>query len=394
MTRRILIIAALLFSDAFSIRAQNDPAGHGVIETEGFGDSARHWHGITDEVPKQIVPVKGQQLYRKDQVKEIADNILLYQRANGGWPKNYDMLAVLTDEQRSSLRSVVNDISLTTFDNGATHSQITYLAKAYLTIKDERYKAACLRGIDFILSAQYPNGGFPQFFPDTSGYRKYITFNDGAMGGVMKVLGDIVRGRKHYAFVDEVRREKVTAAFRRGVECILKCQIQVGDTLTAWCQQHDHRDLKAQNARTFEPKAICSMESAELVRFLMDIDRPSDGVKNAVHSAVAWFRGSALTGFRVETVAMKEKKFIYHSSAEDKVIVKDDAAPPIWARMYEIGTNRPLFCNRDGVVVYSLAEVELERRTGYKWYGYEPQEVLDKYDAWCVKWNTARSSPK
>ena len=392
MNRRLLLIAAVLMLASIRPAAQNDPAG--PIDTDGFGDSARHWHGITDEVPKQIVPMKGQQLYRKDQVKEIADNILLYQRVNGGWPKNYDMLAVLTDEQKISLRSAENDISLTTFDNGATHSQIIYLAKAYQTIKDERYKNAALRGIDFILSAQYPNGGFPQFFPDASGYRKYITFNDGAMGGVMKVLGDIVRGRKHFAFVDPTRREKVRSAFELGVACILKCQIPLGDSLTAWCQQHDNVTLEPQNARTFEPKAICSMESAELVRFLMEIERPTDEVKNAVHNAVAWFRGSALAGIRVETVSMKEKKFMYHSSTEDRVIVKDDSAPQIWSRMYEIGTNRPLFCNRDGKVVYTLAEVELERRTGYKWYGYEPQEVLDRYAAWCEKQGTVPRAGK
>lgn len=386
MNRRFIRLVVLLLLGSLRPAAQSESAD--AIETEGFGDSARHWHGITDEVPKQIVPVQGQQQYRKDQIKEIADNILLYQRANGGWPKNYDMMAVLTDEQRSALRSVVHDISLTTFDNGATHSQITFLAKAYQTIKDDRYSAACLRGIDYILSAQYPNGGFPQFFPDTSGYRKYITFNDGAMGGVMKVLSDIVRGRKQYAFVDPARRNKVTAAFELGVQCILSCQIPLGDSLTAWCQQHDNITLKPQNARTFEPKAICSMESAELVRFLMSIDRPSPEVKKAVHYAVAWFRGSPLAGIRVETVKMNEKKFIYHSSSEDKVVVPDAAAPPIWSRMYEIGTNRPLFCNRDGKVVYSLAEVELERRTGYKWYGYEPQEVLDRYDEWCERWKT------
>ena len=50
----------------------------------------------------------------------------------------------------------------------------------------------------------------------------------------------------------------------------------------------------------------------------------------------------------------------------------------IWARFYEIGTNRPFFCNRDGVKVYSLAEVKLERRTGYSWYGSYARSLLAK----------------
>lgn len=351
-------------------------------DAAGFADSAHHWYDINDEVPKMITPQAGQQRYAKDQIEKIADNILLYQKANGGWPKNYDMLAVLTEEQKRTIVSAKDDISLTTFDNGATHSQVAYLAKVYTETQQMRFMTACLHGIDFILSAQYPNGGFPQFFPDTSGYRRYITFNDGAMGGVMKVLGEIARSKKQYSFVDEERRTKAKEAFDRGLGCILQCQIPAGDSLTAWCQQHDNRDLTPQNARTFEPKAICSMESAEIVLFLMKIKEPSAEIQRSVHSAAAWFRGSAISGIRVENRKMSSTQFQYHTSSEDRVVVQDPNAPPIWSRMYEIGTNRPLFCNRDGKVVYSLAEVELERRTGYKWYGYEPQEVLDAYDAW------------
>ena len=59
------------------------------------------------------------------------------------------------------------------------------------------------------------------------------------------------------------------------------------------------------------------------------------------------------------------------------------AAPPIWARFYEIGTNRPIFSGRDGIVRYRLAEIELERRTGYAWYGtYATALVADEYPAW------------
>ena len=370
-----------------TLSAQSNPSKTSAIDLNGFWDSAHHWYDINDEVPKLISPQPDQKKYKKNQITEIADNILLYQRSNGGWPKNYDMQAILTEEQQKKIIETKNDISLTTFDNGSTHSQIEYLARAYEKTNDERYKDAALRGIDFILSAQYPNGGFPQFFPDTSGYRKYITFNDGAMGGVMKVLGEITFGRSYYSFVDLQRREKIRSAFEKGIDCILQCQIKVNDTLTAWCQQHDNVDLRPQNARAFEPKAICSQESAELVLFLMSIDHPAKETVTAINSAVSWFNRSAIAGIRVETVKAEKTKYMYHTTDEDKIVVQDKAAPPIWARMYEIETNRPLFCNRDKKIVYSLAEVERERRTGYKWYGYEPQEVIQKYPAWQAQWS-------
>lgn len=362
------------------------------IGLNGFQDGAHHWYDITDEVPKLIVPVKDQPRYNKEQITAIADNILLYQRDNGGWPKNYDMTAILTDSQRTVLLSTKRDISLTTFDNGATHAQIAYLAAAHHQFPDARYRDAVVRGIEFILSAQYPNGGFPQFYPDTSGYRKYITYNDGAMLGVVRILQRITDNDPHYAFIGPALRSRATAAFRRALDCIVRTQIRVNGTLTAWCQQHDHRTLEPQNARTFEPIAICSMESAEIVEFLMRLRSPDPAVIAAVNGAVRWFRHSGIAGTRVETVKAEKEKFMYHTSDDDRKVVLDTTAPTIWTRMYEIPTNRPMFCRRDGRVVYSLEEVERERRTGYKWYGYEPADVIAAYTAWQKQWSPNSSA--
>lgn len=66
--------------------------------------------------------------------------------------------------------------------------------------------------------------------------------------------------------------------------------------------------------------------------------------------------------------------------------MNDSSAAPIWTRYYELKTHRPLFCNRDSKVVYSLAEVLRERRDGYGWYTYEPQKVLKAYPEWEKKW--------
>jgi PelA/Pel-15E family pectate lyase len=383
-----MFLLVILFLNMPIVHAQKTkPTKLDSIETSGFNDSAHHWHDITDENNKIFKPIQDQPRYAQSQVVEIADNILLYQKSNGGWEKNYDMLAILTEEQKNILFSSKNDFSLTTFDNGATHSQIAYLAEAYSITKDDRYKDACLYGIDFILSAQYLNGGFPQFYPDTSGYRKYITFNDGAMTGAIKVLYNIIQNKPQYSFVDQLRRENSRIAFERGIECIVKCQIQVNNKLTAWCQQHDNNDFRARNARTFEPASICSQESADLVLLLMSIKKPNKNVIDAINGAVEWFIRSKIIGIKVETVKAPKTDYKYHTTDEDRVVVKDDNAPPIWARMYEIETNIPLFCNRDGKPVYSLAEVDRERRTGYSWYNYEPAEVLQKYSAWQMKWS-------
>jgi hypothetical protein len=65
------------------------------------------------------------------------------------------------------------------------------------------------------------------------------------------------------------------------------------------------------------------------------------------------------------------------------VVVKGSAAPPLWARFYDIGTNMPIFADRDGVPKPALADIGYERRNGYAWYGTWPQKLVEvEYSAW------------
>src|SRR5262249_29706193 len=91
-----------------------------------------------------------------------------------------------------------------------------------------------------------------------------------------------------------------------------------------------------------------------------------------------WFEKVKLTGIKVvpKPEPGTPKGF-------DRVVVQDASAPPLWARFYEIGTDRPIFCGRDGVIKYSLAEIEYERRNGYSWYVNGAERLLEKdYPAW------------
>jgi len=321
--------------------------------------------------------------YATDEAVRIADNVLLYQRNTGGWQKGVDMARILSEQDKAKLRKAKSRKD-STLDNGATHTQIRYLAKVYYATKLERFRQALLRGIDYLLDAQYANGGWPQFYPREghSGYSRYITFNDNAMIGAMSVLRDIAENKPEYAFVGKARRQKAKKAVQKGIECILKCQIIVNGRRTAWCQQYDEKTLEARPARIYEKISICGGESIGIVKFLMGIDNPAPEIIEAIQSAVAWFDRVKLTGIRQINKPDESTERGY-----DKVIIKDVTAPPIWARFYQIGTNRPIFCGRDGKIKYRLAEIEHERRTGYSWYGYGPAELLARdYPAWQKKW--------
>ena len=307
----------------------------------------------------------------------IADNLLLYQRSSGGWPKNIDMAKWLSDRETALLIANKREND-STIDNGATYTQLSFLARIYTAQNEERHRTSFLRGLDFLLHAQYANGGWPQFYPDLTGYYKHITFNDGAMIGVMKLLRDVAAAKPSYAFVDEARRKRAAVAVEKGVDCILKTQVIVDGRRTVWCAQHDEVTLAAAPARKYELVSLSGGESVDIVRFLMSIKDPVPTVREAIEGAVAWFEKSQLKGIRwVETPAPSQPGGV------DRVVIKDPNSGPIWARFYEIESNRPIFVGRDGVIKYNVAEIDHERRTGYVWYVDEPAKLLTKdYPAW------------
>jgi hypothetical protein len=180
--------------------------------------------------------------YDTAQAIKIADKLLLYQRNTGGWPKNIDMASALSKAEEAKLLEQKTDLD-STIDNSATYTQLIFLARVFIARNEERHRAAFVKGLDYLLGAQYANGGWPQYYPDLSGYFKHITFNDDAMIGVMKLLRDIASKEPEFKFVDEERRVKAERAVHKGVECILKTQVVVKGKRTAWCAQHDEVTL-------------------------------------------------------------------------------------------------------------------------------------------------------
>lgn len=317
--------------------------------------------------------------YQTDEAARIADQVVLFQKTNGGWEKNVDMARVLTEAERAKVRAAKDDISESTIDNNATHTQLAFLAKVISAslqksappTNHSKHLEAFNKGLDYLFSMPYENGGFPQFFPLRKDYTRHITFNDGAMIGVLEVLRGIAEMNPDYRFVDETRRAKSAAAVAKAIPLMLKLQVVEKGVKTVWVQQYDEVTLAPAWARKFEPPCLTASESVGIVRFLMGIKNPSAEVVDSIESAVKWFRVNQINGFRWESVK------------GDRQLIKDEKAGPLWARFYEFGTTKPIFSGRDSVIRYDVKEIESERRNGYAWYGNWPQSLLEKdYPKW------------
>lgn len=323
---------------------------------------------------QQVATGMPDEWYGSDEAKAVLEIILKYQTEIGGWAKNtgyQDEANIKQDEWERIKQYGVG----ATFDNNATLTEMRFLAKVYAKTQDERCRAAFLKGVEYIFKAQYPNGGWPQYFPyrkNKSAYSSHITYNDDSMVKVMRFLKEISRDQSEFAALklgEELKRRS-TQAFDKGLECILRTQIRVNGKPTVWCAQHDEFTLAPAAARTYELPSFSGAESVGIVSLLMDIEQPTPEVINAVQGAAKWFEAAKILGFRYEK----------------RTLIKDPAASPIWARFYELETNRPFFSDRDGSKKYDLSEIGEERRKGYSWYTTAPAALLKQYPAWAAKY--------
>ena len=315
----------------------------------------------------------------------IGDNLLFYQHASGGWPKNMQLQAPLTDGVRNKIGKMKDVERYATIDNSATTTEITYLARLYNATGDAKYGAAVVRGFKYLFDAQYDNGGWPQFYPLSEGYYTHITYNDDAMVNVLKLMRDAAKGKAPFAFLPDSLKARAKASLDKGVDCILKTQVVQDGRPTVWCAQHDENTLQPAKARAYELVSLSGQESDNIVLFLMSLSNPSQEIRECVENAVAWFKKSMIKGMRIERFTNADGKSDYRLAQCPQ---GDTPCMPLWARFYTIDGNRPFFCDRDGIKRYDVSEIGYERRNGYSWFNSDGMKVLKRYKKWAEKYGT------
>jgi len=316
--------------------------------------------------------------YGSDESVKIAENVLLYQRDTGGWPKNTAMHRPLSESEKEK---ILKEKSLhdAIFDNSATTTEMKFLARMYGTTKRPDYRKSFNRGLKFILDAQYDNGGWPMFYPLRKGYYTHVTFNDNAIVNILLLLREIRDVDPLFASItDEDNFRRVEEAYNKGIEVILKTQIIVNSKRTVWCAQHDENTLLPAPARSYELPSFSGAESVGIIKLLMEIPDPSPEIIQSIKGAVEWFDNHRIKNTRWDLFVNKDGK-------RDRRIVYDPGAGDLWARFYDLETEEPYVCDRDGIKKKTLEEIGYERRNGYSWYTEAPQEVIDKYPEWNKK---------
>jgi PelA/Pel-15E family pectate lyase len=329
--------------------------------------------------------------YATAPARHIADVVVSFQTPGGGWSKNMGFSGALRLPGQPYAANNLNAFPdpndfdkpkdpqwnyVSTLDNDATNTELHFLAKVQATVpgKDgDAYRASFIKGIRYLLAAQFPNGGFPQVWPLEGGYHDAITFNDNAVSESAETLSDVAEAKPGYDFVPADLRKQASAAVAKALQCILVSQIVIDGKKTIWAQQEDALTLAPVSARNYEPGALAASESADLLEYLMSLPNPSKELVASIQAGVTWLKDHEIMGFEYAGGRGVEG---------GRRLIAKEGAGPIWARYYSIPAQKPIFGDRDKTLHDDVNDLSLERRNGYAWYSGAEQKTIDDYGPW------------
>lgn len=255
------------------------------------------------------------------------------QRREGGWDHLVDVSHMKAGQK---LPERIN--GRCTFDDDITQGALEFLMDLDRDIDESWLTDSIELGFTFMMESQFDNGAWPQWYPLIGGYHDYYTFNDNTINDCIMLMLKI-----H----EQYEKSDYLACAERGGDFIILSQLPAPQS--GWAQQYSH-DMKPAWARAFEPPAVCSAVTIRNIRTLVDLYHYTGNEKylKPIPAALAWLEASKI-------------------------------GDNLWARMYEVGTNRPIYGDRDSKIHYTLEEISEERRKGYSWqsnYGFQQAERM------------------
>ncbi len=276
------------------------------------------------EVYLRAFKVTGDSMYLHASV-DVACALAWGQRKEGGWDHLVDVGYMKKDAEKP-----VRKNGRCSLDDDLTQGALSFLMDLDQVVNESWLTGSIDLGLRFMMKSQFANGAWPQWYPLIGGYHNYYTFNDGAINDCIRIM---LKAHKIYG-----REEYLTSAKRGGDFIILS---QLPPPQSGWAQQYTH-DLKPAWARTFEPPGVCSLVTARNIR--------------------------TLTGLYLYT---KEEKYLEPIPKAIEWLERSKIGDNLWARLYEVGTNRPVYGDRkDGNKVhYDYDKISEYERKSYSWQG-------------------------
>lgn len=297
-----------------------------------------------------------------DGARGAAKALIDCQLESGGWPADFDFAGKdpekwwLRQEALAGTTEPGKQSNSTTLDDNKSQSALLFLlelAHDPASRDDQALRDAVAYAFDHLLAAQTKIGSWPQQFSGAAPadgvvkkaaipaewpwkwpnkkYTGFHTLNDGNLHKVVELLlrAGQLTGEARY----------LESAKRCG-DFLLLAQFEGGQP--AWAQQYDEEMVPAW-ARKFEPPAVSSTESlgACLTLFEIWLATGEEKYRATIPAALDWLEKAKLPNGR-------------------------------WARFYEFGTNKPLYC------VAGSYELTYDDSNPPTHYSFQPEYGGDK----------------
>tara|TARA_B100001287_G_scaffold276853_2_gene290130 strand:- start:20759 stop:22492 length:1734 start_codon:yes stop_codon:yes gene_type:complete len=226
--------------------------------------------------------------------------------------------------------------------------------------------------IDYLNEMIYDNGGIPEYFPLQGNTFDNICLNDGAFIDYLRCC-DFILNTEIKNEINEGKINLLKQNYNKALDCILYLQITVNGKKTIWAQQYDPVTLLPTSARSFEKESLCSLESAQLLIYLMSLPKPDVKIKTAIYNGCDWFKQNGITNY---------KQVI--NDGHHSIITNLNNERNLYARYYSLENNGPIFFDREGITynLESFNQIPDEMRNGYTWLGCWGDYLLEIYSFW------------
>jgi Pectic acid lyase len=260
------------------------------------------------------------------------------QKLSGGWGHLADVSHMSATPDKPILKR-----GTSLFDDNITQGALSFLISLDEVVDEPWLTGSIEYGLKGMIEAQFENGAWPQRYPLPSCYGKHYTFNDSAINDCIRVM---LRAHKVYG------REEYLQSAKRGGDFIILSQLP--HPQSGWAQQYSH-DLQPSNARSFEPRGVCSAVASHNIRTLVDI-----------------------------YLYTKDEKYLEPISDAVEWLEKSKIGDNRWARLYEVKSNRPIYGDRTkpNRVFYDYEKISAKEKKSYSWQGdYGVKQAIAYYNA-------------
>ena len=282
-----------------------------------------------------------------DYAKQAANALVWGQHPAGGWHYMFDFDMTGIRDWYDNVASkcwgweeYYHYYGNCTFDDQATYAPAKFLLDLYVETRDPAYRKPLIKALDFVVEAQYPNGGWPQRYPlmydyphgGHDDYTHYYTYNDGVTANNIKLLFDAWEKLGIASYRD---------AAVRGMDFYIVSQLPYPQA--GWAQQYT-MDMRPGWARTYEPAALSVHRTMTNIRDLMRYYTMTGYRRylSPIPNAIDWLERSAITD--------------------------DSSLNYTHAGFYELGTNKPLYYHFEGTGPEDYQYVVNHEREGAWWY--------------------------